>query len=105
MLTGVKEVEKSTIAVLKNLDVMEITWTQQQKELKKQWLKESLKKKVRSKDLIDQVLMKCKDHGGPLTSVTELKAIVTKKSPDLKSFLRQELQYQRLNTSAGLYHT
>ena len=40
--------------------------------------------------------MKCKDHGGPLTSVTELKALVTKKSPDLKSFLRQELQYQRL---------
>lgn len=88
------EVERSTTAVLKHLDAMEVTWSNKQKEKKKQRLRENLQKKVRANDFVDQLLVKCKEHGGPVTSVTEVKALVCKKSPELKTYLRQEIQYQ-----------
>lgn len=98
MLTDVRDVEHSTMAVLKHLDDMEVTWSKSQKEKKKQWLKENLQKKVRAQDFIDQLLVKCKQHRGPVTSVKELKELVTStmKPAELKMFLRQEVQYQRM---------
>ena len=53
------------------------------------------KKKMRANDFIDQLLVKCKEHGGPVTSASEVKALVSEKAPELKTFLRQEIQYQR----------
>ena len=98
MLTDrqVNEVEQSTTAILKHLDAMEVTWSNKQKQKKKQRLRENLQKKVRANDFVDQLLVKCKEHGGPVTSVNEVKALVSKKSPELKTFLRQEIQYQRV---------
>ena len=55
-------------------------------------IRESTEKK-RANDFIDQLLVKCKHHRGPITSVHEVKALVCKKSPELKT-LRQEIQYQ-----------
>ena len=94
--TYVDEVERSTIGILKQLDFMEITWDEKQKEKKKQRLRENIKKRVGAKDIVDQLLVKCKQHEGPLTSVHELRALVSNNSPDLKTFLRLELQYQRV---------
>ena len=90
------KIEKSMNAALKHLDDMEISWTTKQKEKMKQKLMENLQKKVRANDFVDQLLVKCKQHNGPVTSVNELKALVSEKSPELKTFLRQEIQYQRV---------
>ena len=51
---------------------------------------------ARAADFVDQLLKKCKQHKGPLTSVSELKVLIDANSPDLKTFLRQEMQYQRV---------
>ena len=40
-------------------------------------------------------LLKCKEHGRPLTSVNKLKALLCTKSHE-QTFLRQEIQYQRV---------
>ena len=39
---------------------------------------------------------KCKEHNGPLTTADELKPLVNHKSPDLKAYLCQKIQYQRV---------
>lgn len=90
------DVERSTIAVLKHLDTMEIIWCTNQKEKKKQRLKDNLKKKMRANNFVDQLLVKCKEHNGPITTIDELKDLVRHQPPELKTCLRQELQYQRV---------
>ena len=57
---------------------------------------DNLQKKVRANDFVDQLLIKCKQHNRPVTSVNELKALLSEKSSELKTFLRQEIQYQRV---------
>ena len=52
-------------------------------------------KKVRANNFLDQLLIKCEEHNGPLTSVEELKALIIQKFPELKCCLRLEIQYQR----------
>ena len=56
---------------------------------------DNLKKKKKSIEFVDIVLKKCKEHHGLVTSVQELKQLVQKKSPNLKSQLRLEIQYHR----------
>ena len=51
---------------------------------------------ARTADFVDQLLKKCKQCKGPLTSVSEIKVLIDAKSPDLKTFLRQEIQYQHI---------
>ena len=89
-------VQKSLSVVMKNLDRMEISWSIGQKEKKKEKIKQNLQKKVRANEFVDQLLVKCKQHNGPVTSISELNALVRQKSPELKPFLRQEIQYQRV---------
>ena len=48
---------------------------------------------ARAADFVDQLLKKCKQQKGPLTSVSELKVLIDAKSPDMETFLRQEIQY------------
>ena len=78
------------------LEEMEIMWTQKQKELKKARLQQNLQKKVRAKDFVDQILLKCKTHDGPFTSPQDVKAFVNSDPDDLKACLRQEIQFQRV---------
>ena len=52
-------------------------------------MRENLQKKVRANDFVDQLFVKCKEHGGPVTS--EVNALVRKKSPELKTYLGQEI--------------
>ena len=47
------------------------------------------------KDFMNGILKKCKDHNGPVTSVEELTKLVREDSPNLKSVLRLEIQFQR----------
>ena len=81
---------------MKVLDEMELSWSKAQKELKRKHIMKKMQKKVRPNDFIDHLLVICKQHNGPLSSVDELKTLVVGNSPKLKSFLRQEIQYQRL---------
>ena len=73
-----KDVIKAEGRVLKTLEEMEITWTEKQIEIKKARLKKNLKKKVRAKDFVDQILQKCKSLGGPLTSAKEVNLLQKK---------------------------
>ena len=70
-----------------------------QRELQKQILS-NLQKKVRCNDFVDQILMNCKQNNGPVTTVQELKSLVRENQfDDLKTILRQEIQYQRVLTN------
>ena len=70
-----KDIERSAIGIMKALDKREDGWTKNQKVLKKERLKKLIANKGRANDFIDNILKKCKDHGGPLTSSDELKKI------------------------------
>ena len=50
---------------------------------------------ARAADFVDQLLKKCKKHKGSLRSANEFKVLIDAKSPDLKTFLRQEMQHHR----------
>ena len=75
---------------MKELDSMEMVWSDQQKQKQKDRLLEKLAKK-KTNELVDAVLKSCKKHNGPVTSVDELKELVQKNDPKLKSFLRLEI--------------
>ena len=81
--------------VLKQLDIMELRWTGDQKDKKIQYLQASLAKKRRHDEFADQVLKKCKSHSGPVTNATELKKIVTENPGKVKQILRVEIQLQK----------
>ena len=51
---------------------------------------------ARAADFVDQLPKKCKQYKGLLTSVNDLKVFIDAKSPDSKTFLSEELQYQRV---------
>ena len=63
------KIDKSMISIIKQLDTMEITWTGSQKDKKKARLIDNLRKKRRANDFVDVLLIKCKQHNGPVTSV------------------------------------
>ena len=92
----VENVDNSTLKIMKCLDEMEITWTSSKKERKKEYLLQNVLKKQRNNDLIDQLLIKCKEHKGPVTSFEELNSLVKSKPNKLKQILSQEVHYQKL---------
>ena len=83
-------IDKSMRGTMKSLDEMEVVWSTNQKEKKKEQLMESLKKKRRTNNFHDQTIAKCKNHNGSVTSASKLKALVNQKSPDSKKYLCQE---------------
>lgn len=91
-----QEVDSSALGAMKALDIREESWTTDQKDLKRQRLKRLAEVKKRASEMIDNVLRKCKDHGGPLTSTDEVRALQSKGDSNLKSQLRLEMQFQKL---------
>lgn len=82
-------------AYYKILDEMERSWTEKQKQALKLKIQDSMLKKQRANDFIDVILKKCKEHGGPVTSISELNQLCLKYNDnDIKKYLRQEIQYQ-----------
>ena len=76
---------------------LKISWTLKQKELAKKKIEESIKKAQRANEQVDILLKKCKDHNGPITSISELNVFLkTVKTKDIKKFLRQEIQFQKI---------
>ena len=69
---------------MKVLDEMELSWSKAQKEFKRNHIMEKMQEKVRANDFIDHLLVICKQHNGPLSSVDELKTLVVGNSPKLK---------------------
>ena len=75
---------------------MERSWTEKQKQILKLKIQDSMLKKQRANDFIDVILKKCKEHGGPVTSISELNQLCLKYNDnDIKKYLRQEIQYQK----------
>ena len=59
----INQVERSTETVLKHVDAMNKTWSDMQKHKKKEKLLKNLERKLRANDFVDQLLVKCKEHG------------------------------------------
>ena len=51
---------------------MEAEWTLEQRELSKNRVAESMGKSKRANELVDWLLKKYKEHGGPITTLNEL---------------------------------
>ena len=78
---------------------MEVTWTVKQREAMNQKLTGNLKKRGGMNDYREALLKKCKEHRGPIVTVSELKALVKRCGYDekkLKSFLRQEIGFKKV---------
>ena len=91
-----EDVSKSTLT--KSLMQMELNWTKLQKEVWNSEVEEAAKKKVRSGEYEDLLLRKCKQHGGPMSSLTELKRFVNSSDDKvvLKKLLREEIGFQKM---------
>ena len=91
------EVSRKTESIVKQLQSMEVTWTENQKKHWKEKILKNLKNRQHMNDLIDILLKKCKEHGGPVTDMTDLNKCM-KESPKkyLKRFLQQEISLQKL---------
>ena len=81
---------------------MEETWTVNQTEYKREVLKKRLAKGKRQGEFLATILHKCKLHGDPMTSLSELEAFIkdNKENKEKKKSLRQEIQYQKLTHKA-----
>ena len=78
---------------------MEVDQNQEQLNKKKMKLMEAVAKKSRANDFVDHIQIKCKKHGGPVTSVEELKVLLLEKKEtesNVKSILKAEVTYQKL---------
>ena len=89
------KIDRSMNSIMKQLDEMELSWTDLQRTKQKERLLENLMKKRKTNDFMNGILKKCKEHNGPVTSVEELMKLVQIESPNLKTFLRLEIQFQR----------
>ena len=67
-----KDVNRSAKEIISKLKKMEIKWTGQQKERKR----EGVSKRIKKSKYKDILLSKCKLHGGPATSVDDVKDLV-----------------------------
>ncbi len=92
-------VERSSLNILKALDIREEQWTEDQMKVKKEKIKENIKKRKRANDFVDVLLKKCKEHGGPVATGVEVSDRVESfkgSEAAAKQALRQEIQYQRV---------
>ena len=56
-----------------------------------------MEKCKRANELVDWLLKKCKEHGGPNTTLKELNLFMkSTHKEDKKKFLRQEVQFQKI---------
>ena len=94
--------ERTNKRVFEILDTMEETWTVNQKEYEREVLKKRLAKGKRQREFLATILRKCKIHGGPMTSLSELEAFMqdNKENKEKKKLLRLEIQYQKLTHKA-----
>ena len=84
--------------IIKELKSMGLKWTDDQKQLWKEKIQKSMNNNIRMSQHKDLLLKRCKKHGGPLTSIAELKVLTNEQSDDektLKSYLRAEVGFQK----------
>jgi hypothetical protein len=65
-------VSKSTTGILKELNFMEIKWTNKQKDCLRSQIKDAVLNNSRKYLYKDTVLKRCKEHGGPITTMAEI---------------------------------
>ena len=90
-------VEKSTQSIIKDQTNMEIEWNKSQKACWKEKIKSAIAKNVRKSQYKEILLRKCKEHGGPVTNLDELKKLAQSEMEEkkLKSCLRTEVGFQK----------
>ena len=79
-------------AYYKILDEMERSWTEKQKQILKLKIQDSMLKKRQANDFIDVILKKCKEHGGPVTSISELNQLCLKYNDNDINIKRQHTE-------------
>ena len=56
-----------------------------------------MEKSKRANKLVDWLLKKCKEHGGPITTLKEFNLFLkSTHKEDKRQFLRQEVQFQKI---------
>ena len=70
------EVLKKTKSIIKDLQLIELVWTDKKKTTVKRKKSENLKKKQLMNSYIDILLKECKDHGGHITGIKEFNKLV-----------------------------
>ena len=73
-------ITKATRNIIGKLKLMELIWTDKQKQCWKTKVQDSLRKNTRNTRYKELLLQRCKRHGGPLTSVEELGDLVNNQS-------------------------
>jgi hypothetical protein len=78
---------------MRQLDDMEMRWTEKQKEK----IVERLQKTKREGHLLNHIVHKCKEHGGPFTQLDDLQVLSSQSTiVNHKKIIRMEVQYQWL---------
>ena len=90
-MTNEEDVSKSTRRITKVLNEMEINWTEDQKQIWRNKVEESMKK---ARPLKNILLRNCKSHGGSFANLKELK--ITADEKKLKKDLHQEIGFQKI---------
>ena len=72
--TTAADLEIKNKPILNELKEMEVHWTDQQKQEKRDYVLKSLESHKKTNLYINEVLEKCKSHGGPINSIQDLKA-------------------------------
>ena len=81
---------------------MEVEWTLDQRESLRKRVAESMEKSKEANELVDWLLKKCKEHGGPITTLKEFSFLLkSTHKEDKKKFLMQEVQCQKITHKKG----
>ena len=74
-------------AIIKELESMEVKWTESQRNKWKQKIIDTLNKKHHATDYENEILRKCKEHKGSITTISELNILIqnTQKENELKN--------------------
>ena len=87
-----KDVSKSTKDIIEQL--MEKVWTGKQIERLQKKIKDAVEKKVKKSKYKDILSSKCKEHGGPVTCVEDVRSLRIIDDSILRSCLRNEVGFQ-----------
>ena len=90
------DVDKATKRIIKQLNAMELDWTESQKKRLKAKIAARVQKRVRKSQYKEILLKTCKKHNGPTTCSDDVRDLLNRVDDDqLKSCLRAEIGFQK----------
>ena len=92
-----EHVLRSTNKIIQGLKEMEVIWSSKQEAAMKEKIAANLRKRTGMKKYREILLKRCKNHGGPVVTMEELKQLVKETEEEkLRSCLRQEIAFKKV---------